>query len=142
PRRAQERLLQNAIRDSLTGLPNRELFLDRLQCALIRAAEEELKPTILFIEIDALKSQSRSPDIATNDGILLTISRRLSRHLGQQDTLARVNALQFAILLAADTEPRHIAMLAERVRRSLRSPMKVGGRDIVLTGSIGIAMYD
>lgn len=142
PRRAQERLLQNAIRDSLTGLPNRELFLDRLHNALVRAQEEELKPTILYIEIDALKNQSRSPDLATNDGILLTISRRLSRHLGPQDTLARVSALQFAILLSADTEPRHIAMLAERVRRSLRSPMKVGGRDVVLTGSIGIAMFD
>ena len=141
-RRAQERILQNAIKDNLTGLPNRELFTDRLHCALVRAQEEELKPTILFIEIDALKNQSRAPDLAINDGILLTISRRLSRHLGPQDTLARVNALQFAILLAADTEPRHIAMLAERVRRSLRSPMKVGGRDIVLTGSIGIAMYD
>jgi diguanylate cyclase (GGDEF)-like protein/PAS domain S-box-containing protein len=141
-RRAQERILQNAIKDSLTGLPNRELFVDRLHCALVRAQQEELKPTILFIEIDALKSQSRAPDLAISDGILLTISRRLSRHLGPQDTLARVNVLQFAILLAADTEPRHIAMLAERVRRSLRSPMKVGGRDVVLTGSIGIAMFD
>jgi diguanylate cyclase (GGDEF)-like protein/PAS domain S-box-containing protein len=143
PRRAQERLLQSAIRDNLTGLPNRELFLDRLHCSITRAqGEEEIKPTILFIEIDALKNQSRSPDLSANDGILLTTARRLSRHLGAQDTLARVNPLQFAILISTDTEPRHIAMIAERVRRSLRSPMKVGGRDVVLTGSIGIAMYD
>ena len=140
-KRAQERLFHNAIRDGLTGLPNRELFLDRLETAVARAKNEQTKPTVFFIDLDALKNQ-RSPDFATNDGVLLTIARRLTRHISPQDTLARVSALQFAILIAEDTEPRHIAMLAERVRRSLRTPMKVGGRDLVLTGSIGIAMYD
>ncbi len=141
-KRAQERLLHNAIRDGLTGLPNRELFLDRLQTAIARAKDENIKPTVFYIDLDALKNQARSPDFATNDGVLLTIARRLTRHLSAQDTLARVSALQFAILISEDTEPRHIAMLAERVRRSLRTPMKIGGRDLVLTGSIGIAMYD
>ena len=141
-KRAQERLFHNAIRDGLTGLPNRELFLDRLETAVARAKNEQTKPTVFFIDLDALKNQNRSPDFATNDGVLLTIARRLTRHISPQDTLARVSALQFAILISEDTEPRHIAMLAERVRRSLRTPMKVGGRDLVLTGSIGIAMYD
>ncbi len=141
-KRAQERLLHNAIRDGLTGLPNRELFLDRLETAVARARQENIKPTVFFIDLDALKSQSRATDFSTNDGVLLTIARRLSRHISPQDTLARIGALQFAILIADDTEPRHIAMLAERVRRSLRTPMKVGGRDLVLTGSIGIAMFD
>jgi diguanylate cyclase (GGDEF)-like protein/PAS domain S-box-containing protein len=140
-KRAQERLFHNAIRDGLTGLPNRELFLDRLETAIARAKNEQTKPTVFFIDLDALKNQ-RSPDFSTNDSVLLTIARRLTRHISPQDTLARVSALQFAILIAEDTEPRHIAMLAERVRRSLRTPMKVGGRDLVLTGSIGIAMYD
>lgn len=141
-KRAQERLLHNAIRDHLTGLPNRELFLDRLQTAIARARDENIKPTVFFIDLDALKNQSRSPDLATNDGIMLTVARRLTRHMSSQDTLGRVNALQFSILISADTEPRHIAMLAERVRRALRTPMKVGGRDLVVTGSIGIAMFD
>ena len=141
-KRAQERLFHNAIRDGLTGLPNRELFLDRLETAVARAKNEQTKPTVFFIDLDALKNQTRSPDFATNDGVLLTIARRLTRHISPQDTLARISALQFAILISEDTEPRHIAMLAERVRRSLRTPMKVGGRDLVLTGSIGIAMYD
>ena len=141
-KRAQERLLHNAIRDGLTGLPNRELFIDRLQTALARAKDENTKPTIFFLDLDALKNQARSPDFATNDGVLLTIARRLTRHISPQDTLARISALQFAILISEDTEPRHIAMLAERVRRSLRTPMKVGGRDLVITGSIGIAMFD
>jgi diguanylate cyclase (GGDEF)-like protein/PAS domain S-box-containing protein len=141
-RRAQERLLHHAIRDGLTGLPNRELFLDRLETAVARAKHESIKPTVFFIDLDAFKNQSRSTDFATNDGVLLTVARRLTRHISPQDTLARIGSLQFSILIADDTEPRHIAMLAERVRRSLRTPMKVGGRDLVLTGSIGIAMYD
>ena len=141
-KRAQERLFHNAIRDGLTGLPNRELFLDRLETAVTRAKNEHIKPTVFFIDLDALKNKNRSPDFSTNDGVLLTIARRLTRHISSQDTLARIGALQFAILISEDTEPRHIAMLAERVRRSLRTPMKVGGRDLVLTGSIGIAMYD
>jgi diguanylate cyclase (GGDEF)-like protein/PAS domain S-box-containing protein len=141
-KRAQERLLHNAIHDSLTGLPNRELFLDRVYCAVARAAEDGSKPTILFIDIDTFKTLNRTADFAVSDSMLLTIARRLSRHLGPQDTMARIGGEQFGVLLSAETEPRHIALLAERVRRALRAPMKIAGRDVVLTGSIGISVYD
>lgn len=141
-KRAQDRLLHNAIHDSLTGLPNRELFLDRIHCAIARAHEDSSKPTVIYIDIDTFQSLSRTTDFTVSDSMLLTISRRLSRHLGPQDTLARIGSEQFAILLSSETEPRHIAMLAERVRRSLRAPMKIAGRDVVLTGSVGIAVYD
>jgi diguanylate cyclase (GGDEF)-like protein/PAS domain S-box-containing protein len=141
-KRAQERLLHNAIHDSLTGLPNRELFLDRVYCAVARATEDGSKPTILFIDIDTFKTLNRTADFTVSDSMLLTISRRLARHLGPQDTMARIGGEQFGVLLSAETEPRHIALLAERVRRSLRAPMKIAGRDVVLTGSIGIAVYD
>jgi PAS domain S-box-containing protein len=87
-KRAQERLLHNAIHDSLTGLPNRELFLDRTHCAIARAHEDSSKPTVLYIDIDTFQSLSRSTDFNVSDSMLLTISRRLSRHLGPQDTLA------------------------------------------------------
>ena len=141
-KRAQERLLHNAIHDSLTGLPNRELFLDRTHCAIARAHNDGSKPTVIYIDIDTFHSLNRTTDFTVSDSMLLTISRRLSRHLGPQDTLARIRSEQFAVLLSAETEPRHIAMLAERIRRSLRAPMKIAGRDVVLTGSIGIAVYD
>jgi diguanylate cyclase (GGDEF)-like protein len=141
-KRAHERLVHNAIHDSLTGLPNRELFLDRIHCAIARAHEDGSKPTVIYIDIDVFQSVNRTTDFSVSDSMLLTISRRLSRHLGTQDTLARIGSEQFAILLSAETEPRHIAMLAERVRRSLRAPMKIAGRDVVLTGSIGISVYD
>ncbi len=141
-KRSQERLMHNAIHDSLTGLPNRELFLDRIHCSIARAHEDSSRPTVIFVDIDIMQTLSRTADFSVSDSMLLTISRRLSRHLGPQDTLARIGSEQFGILLAAGTEPRQIAMLAERVRRSLRAPMKIARRDVVLTGSIGIAVYD
>ncbi len=142
-KRAHERLLHDAVHDSLTGLPNRELMLDRLGVAVMRArAKEGPRPCILFIDIDKFKSVNVSFGLVVGDSLLLTVARRLQSHLGPQDTLARVGGDQFAILIAAEQGPQDIAALAERVRRSLRAPIKIAGQDIVLTGSLGIAVYD
>lgn len=142
-RRAQERLLRDAVHDSLTSLPNRALFLDRLENAITRATEEAAnRPTVLFIDIDRFKNVNTSFGLVVGDSMLLTLARRLARHLSPLDTLARIGGDQFAIMLVTETEPRQIAMIAERVRRSLRSPMKIAGKEIILTGSIGIAVYD
>ncbi len=142
-KRAHERLMHDAVHDSLTGLPNRELFLDRLAVAIGRIKSEGAPfPTVIFIDIDRFKNVNNSFGLVVGDSMLLTMARRLARHLGPQDTLARVGGDQFAILFSTSLEPRSIAMLAERLRRSLRSPMKIAGNDIILTGSIGIAVYD
>jgi diguanylate cyclase (GGDEF)-like protein/PAS domain S-box-containing protein len=142
-KRAQERLLHNAVYDSVSGLPNRELFLDRLATAAKRAALEPLiRPSLLFIDIDRFRAASASVGLTAADSLLLTIARRLSRNLGPQDTLARIGHDQFALLLLNQTDPRELAMLAEQVRRSVRSPMAIGGREVVLTASVGIAIYD
>ncbi len=142
-KRAQERLMQDAVHDSLTNLPNRELFLDRLSAAIVRTQEEGAnRPTVLFIDIDRFKNVNDKLGLVIGDSMLLTVARRLMRHLSPLDTLARVGGDQFAIMLVTETEPKQIAMLAERVRRSLRSPMTFEGKEIILTGSIGIAVYD
>ena len=142
-KRAQERLMHDAVHDNLTGLPNRELFLDRLNTAIVRTQEEGAnRPTVLFIDIDRFQNVNDSFGFVIGDSMLLTVARRLTRHLSPLDTLARVGGDQFAIILITETEPKQIAMLAERVRRSLRSPMTFEGKEIVLTGSIGIAVYD
>ena len=142
-KRAHERLLHDAVYDSLTGLPNRELMLDRIAAGLTRAAEEgTYRPTILYIDIDRFREVNANFGLVVGDSMLLTVARRLARHLTPLDTIARVGGDQFAILLVTETEPRQIAMLAERVRRSLRSPMKFNDKEVVLTSSIGIAVYD
>lgn len=142
-KRSHERLLHDAVHDSLTGLPNRELMLDRLGVAVMRAKSKEgAAPCILFIDIDKFKSVNVSFGLVVGDSLLLTVARRLQSHLGAQDTLARVGGDQFAILLVGEHTPQDLAALAERVRRSLRAPIKIAGQEIVLTGSLGIAVYD
>ena len=142
-KRAQERLMFDAVNDSLTGLPNRELFLDRLAIAAKRATLEPLvRPALLFIDLDKFRAVNASRGLVVGDSLLLTAARRLGRHLGPHDTLARVGGNQFALLLLNQSDPRELAILAEQVRRSLRAPIEIAGQDIVLTASIGISLYD
>jgi diguanylate cyclase (GGDEF)-like protein len=142
-KRSHERLIHDAVHDSLTGLPNRELFMDRLQGAITRAREgQSNRPTVLFIDIDRFKNVNKSFGLVIGDSMLLTLGRRLGRHLNPQDTLARLGGDQFAILLISDADPHHVASLAERVRRALRTPMKISAKEIILTASIGIVVHD
>ncbi len=142
-KRAHERLLHDAVHDSLTGLPNRELMLDRLNVAVMRAKSKDgVRPSVFCIDIDKFKSANVSFGLVVGDSLLLTVARRLQSHLGAQDTLARVAGDRFAIVLVAEHAPQDLAALAERVRRSLRAPIKIAGQEIVLTGSVGIAVFD
>ena len=142
-KRAHERLLHDAVHCSLTGLPNRELFLDRLKGAVARArSENAIRPSVIFIDIDKFKSVNSSFGLVRGDSLLLTVARRLQRHLGPHDTVARVGGDQFAMLYVGDQDARNIAAVAERVRRSLRAPVPLANQEIVLTGSIGVAIWD
>ena len=141
-KRAHQNLVHDAVHDYLTGLPNRQLFLDRLGMGLIRARTENgPKPTVVFIDIDRFKNVNNDYGIIAGDSLLKTLARRLQRHLEPQDTLARLGGDQFVMLVSTDKPAQEIAMLAERVRRSLRAPIKFQGKDIVLTGSIGHATF-
>jgi diguanylate cyclase (GGDEF)-like protein len=142
-KRSHERLIHDAVHDSLTGLPNRELFMDRLQGAITRAREGQAnRPTVIFIDIDRFKNVNKSFGLVIGDSMLLTLGRRLGRHLNAQDTLARLGGDQFAVLLISESDPHHVATLAERVRRALRTPMKISAKEIILTASIGIVVHD
>src|SRR5690606_493153 len=122
-KRAQERLVHDAVHDSLTGLPNRQPLLDRLGVAVMRAqSAPQVRPTVFFIDIDRFKAVNASLGMVVGDSLLLTVARRLMRHVGPQDTLARVGGDQFAMLLMSQQDPRELALIAERVRRALRSP--------------------
>lgn len=142
-KRAHERLVHDAVHDSLTGLPNRELFLDRLGVAVERAkVESKIRPALFLIDIDKFKSVNTTFGLVVGDSLLLTAARRLQRHIGAQDTLARIGGDQFALLFPVQQTADELASLAERIRRSLRSPIKIASQEIVLTGSVGIAIYD
>jgi diguanylate cyclase (GGDEF)-like protein/PAS domain S-box-containing protein len=142
-RMSRDRLLQDAVHDSLTGLPNRELFLDRLDAALNFARTDEMiRPSVLLIDIDRFKQVNDAGGYAGGDAVLLTLSRRLARILRPQDTLARAGSDEFAIILASEREPERITALAELVRRAVATPVTVSEREVFLTCAIGIAFFD
>ncbi len=140
---AEERLLHDSVRDQLTGLPNRQLFLDRLDAALTRAnAEHSARPSVIVLDLDSFKELNDNYGLPVGDSVLLTISRRLTRLIQPQDTLARLAGDQFGLILLSDTEAGRIAGLAESIRRAVRSPIGFGDKEITPTASIGIARPD
>ncbi|HEX3859063.1 MAG TPA: EAL domain-containing protein [Pseudolabrys sp.] len=140
---AQERMLFDAVHDNLTGLPNRELFLDRMEAAFAFArSDPAIRPTVAVIDLDRFKQVNDSVGIAVGDSILLTIARRLARLLKPQDTLARLSGDQFALILVSEREPARIIAFAETLRRTLRAPITFNDREIFLTASIGLALAD
>jgi diguanylate cyclase (GGDEF)-like protein/PAS domain S-box-containing protein len=140
---AQERLLHDAVHDNLTGLPNRELFLDRLGNSMTLAqTDTHTRPSVFLIDIDRFRQVNESLGLSVGDSILLTVARRLGRLLKPLDSLARLEGDHFAIILVSEQAPDRVAAFADAVRRAIRAAIAFGDREIFLTASIGIAMYD
>ena len=126
---AEERLLHDAVHDNLTGLPNRELFLDRLESVLgLTKADAAIRPTVMVIDLDRFKQVNDSVGMAIGDSILLT--------------LARLSGDQFGLIVLSERDSARVIALAETIRRTLRAPITFNDREIVLTGSIGLTLGD
>ncbi len=142
-RAARERLLHDAVHDSLTGLPNRQLFLDRLGRSLVRArVPGGTKPAVFLIDIDRFMELEERIGHSAADSVLLAISRRIARVMRPLDTVARISGDQFAVILASEQAASKIAETAEQIRKALKAPFNFGDRDLVLTASIGVTIYD
>ncbi|MDB5511566.1 MAG: sensor phosphodiesterase [Enterovirga sp.] len=140
---SEERLLQDAVHDNLTGLPNRQLFLDRLDAAVSFPLGDPLfRPTVIAFDLDRFKQVNESVGHAAGDQILLTLARRLGRLLRPQDTLARVSGDEFSILLLSERDDARIELLADLVRQTISTPITYSEREIFLTGSIGWVRHD
>jgi diguanylate cyclase (GGDEF)-like protein/PAS domain S-box-containing protein len=140
---AEERLLQDAVRDNLTGLPNRELFLDRLDRSLIFARNDaNAQPAVLAIDFDKFRRVNAAVGMAAGDSILLTLARRLSRQIKPEDTLARIASDQFAIILLSESGRDEVLRLAENVRGLLSAPVNFADKSVATTASIGVALFD
>lgn len=97
---------------------------DRLDAALKFArADNQVRPTVISIDVDRFKQINRSAGLSAGDSILLTIARRLGRILRSQDTLSRISADQFAAIVISETETNQIIALADTIRRALATPV-------------------
>ncbi|KQN74401.1 sensor domain-containing phosphodiesterase [Devosia sp. BK] len=142
-RAARERLLHDAVHDSLTGLPNRQLLLDRLERSLARARTPGgIKPAVFLIDIDRFMELEERIGHSAADSVLLAISRRISRVMRPLDTVARISGDQFAVILASEQTAGKIAESAEQIRKALKAPFNFGDRDLTITASIGVTIYD
>ena len=136
----EERLLHDSIHDNLTGLPNRHIFLDRLDTALIRSRAERVPPpTAIVLDLDNFKRVNSDFSYSVGDSVLLALARRMSRLLRPQDTLARLQGDAFAVLVLSEIDGEAVSQLAQELARSLKAPISVGDQDIFLTPSVGIA---
>ena len=141
-KKAEERLLHDAIHDNLTGLPNRELFLNRLDAMLsIAKADGSVRPTVFSIDIDRFKQVNDGLGMSAGDTMLLTIARRLHRLLTPRDSLSRIAGDQFALMLLSEQDPARIAAFADAVKQAISAPVTFAKREIVLTASIGLISW-
>ena len=139
---AEERMLHDAIHDNLTGLPNRELFYDRLASAMMLAQKPGARPIVLVIDIDQFKTVNDSFGLSIGDSALLAVARRLSRDMKPGDTLARLAGDQFGAIILDESHSTDLAAKIDRLRKALAAPISFGEREIALTVSIGAAVYD
>ncbi len=141
---AEDRLLHDAVHDSLTGLPNRELFFDRLDAAMKRARETsgQARAAVLSLDIDRFKQVNEQVGPMGGDTILLTVARRLGRLVRAQDTVARLGGDQFAFLVTSEQQADRIVLMADAIRRAVNTPVAFSGREVALTASIGVALHD
>ena len=139
-RRAEKRLLHDALHDSLTGLPNRALFMDRLRTAMARLKR---RPThlfaALFLDLDRFKVVNDSLGHMAGDQFLVQIGRVLQATLRAEHTVARLGGDEFAILLDDLDEKEDARRVVERIFLALETPIRVSGQEIFATVSIGIA---
>ncbi|AYG65445.1 MULTISPECIES: EAL domain-containing protein [unclassified Rhizobium] len=137
-----ERLLHDAVHDNLTGLPNRQVFLDRLQAVLTLASDgNQLRPTVMVIDIDRYKLVNDTLGFAAGDNILIALTRRLRRLMKPQDTLARLSGDQFGLILISERDPAKVADFADAISKAIMVPINFANREIILTASVGLTSW-
>ncbi len=140
-KRAEQRLVHEALHDALTGLPNRSLFLDRLGTALVRARRRnDYRLAVLFMDLDGFKAVNDSLGHGQGDNLLVQLSRRLERCLRPADTIARLGGDEFTFLLEELAAAGDAEQLALRIKGELAQPFDLAGHEVFVTASIGIAL--
>ena len=135
----QEQLAHFAFHDTLTGLPNRALFADRVTHALDQRETEVCPIAVLFLDLDGFKAVNDSAGHAAGDELLIQAARRLRNAVRAGDTAARFGGDEFAVLLETDASPQVAGEVASRLLTALSEPYRVAGVEVAVAASIGIA---
>ncbi|WP_196189096.1 diguanylate cyclase domain-containing protein [Conexibacter sp. W3-3-2] len=139
-KRAEVQLAHQALHDALTGLPNRALFLDRLAQALSRMDRHDAQVAVLFLDLDRFKVVNDSLGHGAGDRLLVDVAARLQDALRGGDTAARFGGDEFAVLCEAVDGERQAITIAERIAAALDAPFQLGGEEVFVRTSVGIAL--
>jgi Amt family ammonium transporter len=140
-KQTEARLQHASLHDSLTGLPNRVLFLDRVTLTMARLKRRpDRNFAVVFLDVDHFKQVNDTHGHAAGDALLLAVATRLRAILRPQDTVARFGGDEFALLLDEVGSAEDIGRLAERIQLELRQPVDIGGKEAFVSASMGIAI--
>jgi diguanylate cyclase (GGDEF)-like protein/PAS domain S-box-containing protein len=140
-KRVEEQLLHDAFHDSLTGMPNRALFMDRLGQALERAKRQPQGSfAVLFIDLDRFKTVNDSLGHSVGDLLLVEVGSRLSSCVRTGDTAARLGGDEFTVLLEGVIDLPAVLRMAERIHNQLTMPFELDSHEVFTSASIGIAL--
>ena len=138
---SQEKLDHMAHHDPLTALPNRLLFHDRLQHALLRAARDQEQLAVLFIDLDRFKNVNDTLGHHVGDELLQKVAGQLAARLREGDTLARLGGDEFIVLLERIDGEYGATQVAEKLMTMFEQPFTVAGHELFVTCSVGISLY-
>jgi diguanylate cyclase (GGDEF)-like protein/PAS domain S-box-containing protein len=139
----EQELKHQAFHDSLTNLPNRSLFMDRLQHALSRLKRHKESLAVLFLDLDRFKIINDSLGHEVGDQLLQAVAERLISCLRPDDTVARLGGDEFTILMESIGGVDDAVLVAERIADALQQPFTLNGQEVFMTTSVGIAVsYD
>ena len=137
----QERIWRQANFDSLTQIPNRMLFIDRLRQAIERADRDSYAVALLFIDLDHFKEINDTLGHESGDELLKQVAVRLQQGLRKSDTLARMGGDEFTVIMPCVVEPPHVSVVVSRLLILLSQPFALPGGEGKISGSIGIALF-
>lgn len=138
---SEQRLAYLAQYDPLTGLPNRNLFRDRLTQAMARASRNDQVVALMFLDLDNFKNVNDTLGHAAGDLLLKSVAERLTHCVRQTDTVARLGGDEFTVILEGRTDMEHVIGIAQEILEALLPHFMLGGQEIFITTSIGIVMY-
>jgi diguanylate cyclase (GGDEF)-like protein len=130
-----------ATHDVLTGLPNRALFEDRLNTAILKGERSGDSFALLYLDLDSFKPINDREGHAAGDQVLKTIAARLIKSVRKVDTVARLGGDEFAILINNVEEHERIVRVVKTMLSSISEPFDAGGKELSISASIGIAVY-
>jgi diguanylate cyclase (GGDEF)-like protein/PAS domain S-box-containing protein len=140
-RRAEDDFKHLATHDPLTSLPNRLLFGERSSAAIARSELSKRGLAVLIIDLDRFKNVNDTLGHGAGDAVLKACSERLARSLRDTDLIARISGDEFAVLVEPCAQPAAAIAVARKILSAIERPLIIQGHEIVLTGSVGISIY-